>query len=230
MPTIDNTWDNYLNALRLLVRNPSGKYNKPDEHELLALNMSAIRVSNKLGGLRVIVDSPTVADQSEYILDNNIIHVDHPAYLVTLVGVSLATEDTSELVNVVGYDKFKAIKNRGFFGSKHAFYSRSMGNRLNIEPAPAAGKIIRLLCKAHVTAGTLGTAQLYDGDIDQINAVVEGAAHLLRIGSRDVREADMHRRNSSESIEDAAQSMSRANQVDTIVPRQSSPLSDIEDF
>lgn len=201
MPTLPKTHQRYLDALQMLVYNP-GKRFISEAEELLALNQGALFVASELGGIFFIDNSMTLpVGQNTLTVPDNIYDIRY------LELVTAASPETVEFIDVVPYEDFRVL---GFGsepdGSKARFaYFIPETNQLVIQPAwdGAADVPVRLLCWGMPNELT-NSVLLYDGNIEQINAIVFEAASILRMKTRDGAESERLHQRALQAIESAA--------------------------
>lgn len=208
MPTVSNGMDKYLSVLRTKVVNSGGKFITPAD-ELNALNEAAITVAAKLGGLKFVDSSQvTVAGSSSIQMPNTVETVLYLELIDTTV-----TPNTVTFVDVVDYQFFRALNYPSDTSNQFAWFDPNT-KVLTIAPAPTKSAVtVRVVCHG-LPNEILGTSvALYDGDVVQMAAITTEAAAILRGRTRDLGEMSMLHARANESVEDAANIMSRQNQV-----------------
>lgn len=226
MPTLANTQQLYFDKLRTLVVNPGQRFISLADEEL-AINSAALFVASKLGGIFYVDNTLlTVAGQFDYVMPNQIFDIRHME-LVT-PGVTPNAE-TVEYVDVVPYETFRQIQAGGNSTARFAYFIPET-TQLHIEPAPTVdGLQIRLLCFGFPNQLTRSIT-LYDGNIEQVNAVAFEAAAQLREKTRDDVTAERLHNRALEYIESAAQTNSSRRSVKRIQIGQNTPPTHMRRF
>ena len=219
MPTVANSLQTYLDALDQMIPEVGQRFIKA-EHRIIALNRAAIKVAGKLGGLKFFYTTPITVDVKDQVLADHITNVGTTIYMVTNIDPIALTEDR-DFYNVVDKHEFHALRAKDST-LKLAYYQRENGNILHIDPVIAVAGNIEMVAYGlpeDYSVDTLST------DISQLNAIVEEAASILRIRSRDFQEVGLLHQLAKESVEDAAMMESRKNETDRIQMAQNSPRS-----
>jgi hypothetical protein len=217
MPTLSNAQSQYYTLLRTLVHNPGFKFiTQGDEQN--ALNMAALFVASKLGGILYIDSSvTTTAGVKDYILPNHIAQIRY----LELVDTSQTPEVVTP-VDVVSYELMGVIQPSnpalGVGNASPFAYFIPEQHRLHIDAAPQqTGIVIRALCYGLPNVFDLrNQAALYDGNVEQVYAIVHEAASIVSKKMKELAMAKEFHQYALEGIEAAAEMNGKRRQVSRV--------------